>query len=103
MLAVAFIQSADKARYQQVAINLENEFLKNNDQYPSDITGAYNMLTNWKHSAAMRDHPVTDGVNFAQETESAGASGVTRANRRGPRDRSKYICLERGKRGHHAW
>ena len=67
MLAVSFIQSADRARYQQVAVNLENEFRKNNNQYPCDITAAYNMLTNWKHSTALKDHPVSDGVNFAQE------------------------------------
>lgn len=46
LLASAFIQAADKSRYQQVVVNLENEFLKNNNQYDEDVTAAYNMLEN---------------------------------------------------------
>lgn len=102
MLAVDFIQSADKARYQQVAVNLENEFLKNNDQYPCDITAAYSMLTNWKHTGLVGDPPVADGVNFAQENEGGGTGGASGTNRKGNRDRSNDICRKCGKRGHHA-
>lgn len=38
ILAVAFIQVVDCSRYQQVSTNLENEFLKGNDQYPIYVT-----------------------------------------------------------------
>lgn len=45
--AVRFMNSVDRARYQELSTNIKKEFLKGNEQYLKDITGAYNMLTNW--------------------------------------------------------
>lgn len=101
LLAVAFIQSAEKARYQQVSINLENEFLKNNDQYPADVTQAYSMLDNWKSTGTQREQPAgAEGLTFAQDGRSSGAGEHKRTR---PRDRSRDVCHSCGLEGHHQW
>jgi hypothetical protein len=47
-VACAFILGADKARFGKLKEDLENAYTQGNDKYPSDLTDAYKLLTNWK-------------------------------------------------------
>lgn len=48
--AVAFIQGANAEKYSKLKDDLENSFTQNDDKYPKDLLGAYNLLTNWKQT-----------------------------------------------------
>jgi hypothetical protein len=45
-IATGFMRRADKGRYGALWSNLENNFTRGQDQYPADLTSAYNMLLN---------------------------------------------------------
>jgi hypothetical protein len=47
-LAVAFVLGADRLRYGRLIENLENDYLQGQNNYPTTVTAAYNLLTNWK-------------------------------------------------------
>jgi hypothetical protein len=47
-MAVAFLLGSDHDRYQELLVNVENNFLKGSDDYPRMLTAVYNLLSNWK-------------------------------------------------------
>ena len=103
-MAVAFIHSADKARFGEVATDLQNEYLKGTDQYPSDITAAYKMLSNWRASTKYRETPSNNVLSFAQGSMNEGQpSNPHGRGKTLQRDRSKDKCHKCGQIGHHAW
>ena len=66
-LAVALMLGSDKARFGRLLENLENDYLQGQNNYPTSITAAYNLLTNWKQDPRNLIHtsgPVNDGVSF---------------------------------------
>jgi len=46
--AIAFLKRSDKVRYGQLITDLENQHTMGNDNYPTNITETYNLLTNYK-------------------------------------------------------
>ena len=62
-LATAFILGADKTRYGRLLESLENEFLMGQNKYPTTVTLAYGLLTNWKQERTTRG-PANDKVSF---------------------------------------
>jgi hypothetical protein len=48
VLAVGFLKRADRKRYGGLWSELENNFTRGHDHYPGDLTGAYNLLLNYK-------------------------------------------------------
>lgn len=76
-LVYRFIAAADKARFSNVAVYLENEYVTGSDEFPKDVTAAYNFLENWKRTTVHVDTPSNDGVRFAQ-TGAPAYSGKTR-------------------------
>ena len=53
--AMAFLKRADKGRYGLLITELENQFTRGTDQYPTNITEAYNLLVNYKKPATSRE------------------------------------------------
>jgi hypothetical protein len=47
-VAIGFLKRADRKRYGGLWSNLENLYTRGEDQYPTDLTGAYNLLLNYK-------------------------------------------------------
>jgi hypothetical protein len=47
-IAIGFLKRADRRRYAGHWSDLENLFTRGTDQYPMDLTGAYNLLLNYK-------------------------------------------------------
>ena len=70
-IACALILGADKSRFGKLKEDLENAYTQGDDKYPSDLTDAYKLLTNWKQ----------DPRNLVQVVRrSEAAAGVTFAN-----------------------
>ena len=66
-LAVAFMLGSDKARFGRLLENLENDYLQGQNNYPTSITAAYNLLPNWKQdprNLIRTSGPVSNGVLF---------------------------------------
>jgi hypothetical protein len=69
-LAVAFLLNADRTRYASMLHDLENNYLRGQDNYPKMVTAAYNVLTNWKQDPrSMMRGSANDGVSFANVDE----------------------------------
>ena len=47
-VAMMFLRQSDKHRFEGLNADLANNFSRGVDQYPRDITGAYNLLVNYK-------------------------------------------------------
>jgi Reverse transcriptase (RNA-dependent DNA polymerase) len=82
--AIYFLCCADPGRYALLTTDLENQFTRGNDQYPSNITDAYNLLVSYKKPATVHTKnretiPTTNGgtgpsnapTNANQQTELA--------------------------------
>lgn len=95
LMAVEFTKSAEKASFQEVSTALENMFLKGTDQYSTDITVAYKMLTKWKMSTKYREPTAADGISFSQ--------ALVPDDRGGRREIFIDRCHSCGEIEHHAW
>jgi hypothetical protein len=87
-MAISFLKRADRKRYGNLWIELENNFTRSLDHYPSDLTGAYGLLLNNKapltqvHSKRRDDSPEETEVSrvsfFLQNgAPIPGTDGVT--------------------------
>jgi hypothetical protein len=63
-IAISFLKRADKMRHGGLWIELENHFTRGQDHYPNDLTGAYNLLLNYKaplfRQQGQREHTYAD-------------------------------------------
>jgi hypothetical protein len=53
-IALAFLMQANQQKYGKLLKDLANTFTMGNDKYPADMTGAYNLLVNYKVSNPQR-------------------------------------------------
>ena len=74
--ATAFLMPADKNRYEGLFQDLENEYLKDQDNYPRNLNQAYSLLINWKDPTYVCGPPAGahDGVIFTQGTQATESS-----------------------------
>ena len=73
-LAYAFIQGADKSRFGDLLLELENQHTCGTDHFPHSLTGAYNLLVNYR-TKHRRSHHYDDDKktdNFAFLTNDKG-------------------------------
>jgi hypothetical protein len=69
--ATMYLDSANKTRYGNLMKDLENDYLKDRDNFPRDIVGTQNLLLNYKGAEVPnpgRTQSSNDGVLFAQQT-----------------------------------
>jgi hypothetical protein len=60
--AIYFLCCADPGRYALLTTDLENQFTRGNDQYPDNITDAYNLLVSYKKPVSgVKHNPTTTG------------------------------------------
>jgi hypothetical protein len=111
-LAVAFILGADRGRFGRLVEDLENAYLQGQNKYPTTMTAAYHLLTNWKQdprNLIRNVGPINDGVAFANIDEDDNGPGTTLANAgaqgqkgKSRTDKSHITCHKCGKQGHYA-
>jgi len=51
-IAVGFLKGLNRKKYYGLYADLENQYARGTNQYPDDITSAYNLLLNHKSTAA---------------------------------------------------
>jgi hypothetical protein len=86
-VAIGFLKRAGRKRYGGLWSDLENTYTRGQDYYPNDLTGAYNLLLNYKpppsHQPTRRDRHAHDdeevsGLTFLQNTPPVpGTDGTT--------------------------
>ena len=67
-IAYLFLFGADKFRFGKLHEDIENAYTQGDDKYPSDLTEAYKLLTNWKQHVNTRNRGSEHGgydVSFA--------------------------------------
>jgi Zinc knuckle len=98
-MAYVFLRNADPARYQSLVVDLENQYTRGNNQFPSDLPTAYTLLS--KYCTVERSHekkpghhqtpttpmqkteeteqaqPVESGLTFAQPSKKVPATDGT--------------------------
>ena len=88
-LAVRFLFRSDKRRYGSLLAELENDFTRGINAYPSTISGAYDMLVNYRNPHPHgRMHYQESGVAFYQE-DGADTERGGRGRGRGGRGRGR--------------
>ena len=67
-LAVALIQQADKKRFYKLQEELENDYTKGHNNYPTNMVKAYQLLTEFKSTQFRADsNTSTQGIAFTQQ------------------------------------
>ena len=97
-LALAFLKGADRRLYGNLWIELENQFTRQHDQYPIDLTAAYNMLLNYKSTALTQGTDEGDalgGLSFLQR----GGVTVPSSDRV---THARITCYACNNKGHYA-
>ena len=93
-LAVALLTAADRSRFGKLVKDLENDFTKGQNIYPTSVTAAYNLLMNYKC------HQKT-GVQVAGDGDRLSFANVGGTGKK-EKDMFKIICFKCGEAGHYA-
>ena len=109
-LAVAFLLSANRTQYGKLIEDLENDYLQGRNNYPTTVTSAYHLITNWKQDPRNIKQSLGQfgnvGVSFTTTTEgTSNNSGVTLTNvtKSGPGASKAHItCHKCNMKGHYA-
>jgi hypothetical protein len=91
VLATAFVLQCNRRRYGKLLEELENDFTKGHNKYPSDTVKAYQLLNKYKHWKPNSKVPQSEGVAFAQRGDKSEGSQEWAADK---------TCYECGKKGH---
>ena len=92
-LSFCLIAKADPVRYGDLKTNLENEYTKGNNQYPTTLTKALQLLTNYK----------SDKKKFNKNNNKNNVSFAQRGGKNKKYDDSWHkdaMCNHCGKKGH---
>ena len=107
-IAYAFIYKADNDRYSRLKEDLQNDYLKENDNYPLTLVEAYHMLTNYKVPKNNRGLKTT-GVAFAQNNRGNNSNGNrnnsnnrNNNNNRNNSNKANIECYNCHQKGHYA-
>ena len=94
-LAFAFLRGADRVRYGRLQTDLENQYTRGNDQYPIDITSAYNLLVNYcGDSNRSNRNNATNSTPFSSSTDDTDGTAVMFLNSKG----KPITCFKCGRR-----
>ncbi len=80
-LAVMFLMSIDRQHYDRLLEELENDFSRGHNDYPTTVTQAYNMVVEYKHDARNvmpGATPLPRGHHSLHRARKKGAEGNAR-------------------------
>jgi hypothetical protein len=93
-VAYGILVRADRGRYGKLIEEIENDFLKGNNDYPKTPTEAYNLLVNYRHYSNNKRTNIQGGLDQV--------AFVTEGKRtRGNGDHSHITCFKCNKKGHY--
>ena len=104
-LAMMFITQADKHRYGKLQEELQNNYTRGNDDYPSDLVKAYHMLNEYQHWMPTKKQDIdTNSVAFAQAEEEKKKKQNGGGGNNGGSNNTNWhktvTCHHCGKKGH---
>ena len=71
-LAVLLLTKSDPKRYGSLVTDMENAYTRGQDGYPTTVSGAYDMLVNYKNpNQTLRMQNQDTGIAFAQDGQDA--------------------------------
>jgi hypothetical protein len=92
-LAVAFILCADRLRFGKLIEDMENNYLQGNNKYPTTVSSAYHLLSNWKQDPRHGRREVGGGeISFVNNGDKKGKA----------RDKKDVTCHRCKQKGHYA-
>lgn len=92
--AYAFLAGADPKRFGTILTDLHNDYMKNHNNYPDSLTGAYHYLVNLKTSSISTSNPsIAKHDSSDDDNDENGLSFTNIAN---------VICYKCGNKGHYA-
>jgi hypothetical protein len=101
LIAVVFINKADKTQYGRLVEDLWNNYLMGQDNYPKNLNQAYNLLVNWQQDPQNMVHygaGPNDGVVFAhcgdKDEQSDDEEGTTLVQETTRHRKSHITCLK---------
>ena len=71
--AIAFLRRADLTRYSALLTDLENQYTRGTDQYPTTVTDTYNLLVNYKK-------PTTPAPQRGRDNTTTNTAGAPNAS-----------------------
>jgi hypothetical protein len=93
-LAVAFILCADRLRFGKLVEDMENNYLQGNNKYPTTVSAAYHLLSNWKQDPRHGLREVGGGeISFVNDGEK---------KEKATKDKKDITCHRCKKKGHYA-
>jgi hypothetical protein len=94
-LETAFLLGSDRTRCWKLIEDVENSYIKGQDEYPTTPTGAYNLLINWKHDprngsrGPNTNEVVSFNTNGTEEPEKFEASDTFAQTGKRPRTETR--------------
>jgi len=101
-LAIAFLLGGKVDLYGNLVVELENDFLKGNDFFPSTVTEAYQLMANYSQRKTVNVNPVRrqNAVGFLQS--STGNSNRKPVKGTDERVHASIQCFKCGDYGHYS-
>ena len=92
-LSCVFVLASDPKRYGRLAEELENDYTKGNNNYPTNMVKAYQLINEYKSWTPITLLPEVSGVVFSQQ-------GKSKAAQRTAEWKNKAVCHNCGKKEH---
>ena len=86
-----FILHADRNRFRDLIVGLQNNYLMGQDNYPKTLTDAYSRLTNWKLPTGNNRNNNNSGAGISFNT--VGDATITKPH---------LVCHNCGEKGHYS-
>jgi type II secretory pathway pseudopilin PulG len=84
-LAVMFLVNSDRARYGSLIRDVENEYTRGTDTYPTTLSAAYDYLVNYRGANRTPHDPDDSGLSYYTEDNDGSGRGRGRNGRGGGR------------------
>jgi uncharacterized membrane protein YgcG len=84
-LAIMFLMNSDRARYGSLIRDIENEYTRGSDSYPTSLSAAYDYLVNYRGTARTPHDPDESGIAYYTEDGDRTGRGRGRSGRGGGR------------------
>jgi hypothetical protein len=101
-LAMSLIRASDQSRYSRFVDDLQNQFTMGYNNYPVNVTAAYDLIINYRLTGQSTARIINDLESVAFATVEKGVAFATVEKEKEKRDYSKIKCLWCQNKGHFA-
>lgn len=102
-LAYAFIAKADNENFGKLKEDLENDYAKGSNHYPTQLTDAYSLLSNFKQYKKKTSSSSQTGASFHNNGSKSSKSGKKMSEDEYKKFKAGQECRKCGKKGHYSY